>query len=141
MVSSVANRKGRPGVWDVIRAKVEADEEREAREAAEAAVLDAEDRVLCAEAVAERRVQAEIAGIRKAREALAPGEAVVTPEARKIIDAEEAAGELGITVKALYQRVSRHQVPHAALYRTGTPGKRQRLQFVRDELLKARRSR
>ncbi len=53
------------GSWELTEAKLEAEGERLAREAAENRALDAEDRALCAEAVAERRVEAEIAGIRK----------------------------------------------------------------------------
>jgi integrase len=67
------------GSWELVEAKVEAEGERLAREAAEARALDAEDRALCAEVVAERRVQAEIAGIRKLQATSFPAPAADAP--------------------------------------------------------------
>jgi predicted DNA-binding transcriptional regulator AlpA len=49
-----------------------------------------------------------------------------------LMDAPEAARLLSISVKALYQRVSRHRVP--GVVRTGE-GRRQRIQFHREKLL------
>jgi integrase len=71
------------GSWDLVEAKLEAEGERLAREAAEARALDAEDRALCAEAVANRHVEAALGGIREllATQPPAPARALyVSPE-------------------------------------------------------------
>lgn len=46
-----------------------------------------------------------------------------------VIDAEEAARLMHITLPAFKQRVARGQIPRAAIYRTG-----RRVQFIRSKL-------